>query len=316
MVRAIEQIDRELAHLEQEIAVRVEELRANYQDYLLALGQSVRQQMILASYHLCTQGYPEQFLKLSFDQRQNLQQALKQLARQTQEQLAACQEGESGSSEIPLEEDTQEQLTQLLNSLNRANTGAEEEPSHAIQLVGKASEGRPILNFQSKPKFSSPLIEAMSWQEQVERSIASVLQSATRKVNLLFKQADLFPGQVPLPVLDAAARAAVPNEGAGPPNILRFLVDTSPGDRPSETGEGEVSDEAPTPIKLPPLQIMTVHLRLSEIEFKDSIVMSWRNKIRQLMTRLTTFDREYQKKQHERAIAQAESAWRMSWADD
>jgi hypothetical protein len=49
----------------------------------------VRQQLILASYHLCTQGYPEPFLSLPFSARQQLQQAIRKLGQNAAEQLIA-----------------------------------------------------------------------------------------------------------------------------------------------------------------------------------------------------------------------------------
>ncbi|MDP5338264.1 MAG: hypothetical protein NWQ28_06775, partial [Nodularia sp. (in: cyanobacteria)] len=77
MARAIELIERDIAALQEAIRAIAAELHNAYASYLTTLGQAVRKQLILASYHLCTQGYPENFLKLSLNQRQKLQQGIR-----------------------------------------------------------------------------------------------------------------------------------------------------------------------------------------------------------------------------------------------
>lgn len=85
MARAVEQIEQDIAALEEVVSAIAVELRSAYASYLKALGQAMRQQLILASYHLCTQGYPKAFLGLSFSQRQQLQQAIRKLGQQAAE---------------------------------------------------------------------------------------------------------------------------------------------------------------------------------------------------------------------------------------
>ncbi|NCJ06239.1 hypothetical protein GS597_06855 [Synechococcales cyanobacterium C] len=80
MVALTEQIQQDLKHLEQRVTQVAIELQGLYADYLQCLGSSVQQQLILASYHLCTQTHPEIFLTLSLTQRQTLQQSLQKLA--------------------------------------------------------------------------------------------------------------------------------------------------------------------------------------------------------------------------------------------
>jgi geranylgeranyl pyrophosphate synthase len=87
MAKAIERIERDILALEEAIQAIAKELQTAYTNYLTALGQTVRKQLILATYHLCTQGYPESFLNLSLHQRQQLQQAIRKLGQQTAEQL-------------------------------------------------------------------------------------------------------------------------------------------------------------------------------------------------------------------------------------
>lgn len=61
MVGAIERIAQEIAALDKATSAIADELYGGYSTYLTVLGQAVRQQLILASYHVCTQGYPESF---------------------------------------------------------------------------------------------------------------------------------------------------------------------------------------------------------------------------------------------------------------
>lgn len=90
MVRAVEQIERELAALDQTVAAIAQAFHTTYQQYLAALGKATRRQLVLAGYHICTHAYPDQFLELSLNQRQELQQTLQQLAKQGQTELLEC----------------------------------------------------------------------------------------------------------------------------------------------------------------------------------------------------------------------------------
>jgi hypothetical protein len=64
------------------------------------------------------------------------------------------------------------------------------------------------------------------------------------------------------------------------------------------------------------MRIVAVNLRLSEIEFADPALSAVRNQIRNLSNKGSKLQREYNKKQRERAVARAEAAWRASWFDD
>lgn len=87
---AIPQIEAKLKSVQAAALKVAQEIQDLYASYLDALGQTVHQQLILASYQLCTQNYPEAFLQLSVNQRQQLQQDLQGLGQQMQQQLQAC----------------------------------------------------------------------------------------------------------------------------------------------------------------------------------------------------------------------------------
>ncbi|MEB3211378.1 MAG: hypothetical protein VKL39_08480, partial [Leptolyngbyaceae bacterium] len=81
MTRAVTHIEQDIEDLEQEVVAIAQELQETYGEYLEVLSEAVKQQVVLTTYHLCTQGYPQRFLKLSLSQRQKLQQNLQSLAK-------------------------------------------------------------------------------------------------------------------------------------------------------------------------------------------------------------------------------------------
>ena len=109
--------------------------------------------------------------------------------------------------------------------------------------------------------------------------------------------------KLPQPILEAAAIASATSGEMmpGPPNILNLVVEM---DKDEESEESSLT------------QIMAVNLRLGEIEFADSQLSSLRKQIRLILGRLHKLGREYQHKQREHSIAEAEAAWRASWYED
>ncbi len=81
-------LEKQLAALEKSSQVLADELQETFADYLKCLGTAVKKQLILASYYLCTQGYPERFLSLSLQERQDLQSAIRQSGRKAIQDLS------------------------------------------------------------------------------------------------------------------------------------------------------------------------------------------------------------------------------------
>jgi hypothetical protein len=90
MVRASGHIEQALSQLQAQTAVMADDFEALYHSYFETLGQATQRQLSLAAYHLCTRVYPEQFLTLSFSQREKLQRALRQIGAQVYGQLLEC----------------------------------------------------------------------------------------------------------------------------------------------------------------------------------------------------------------------------------
>lgn len=87
MTDPIHRLEKELAELRGQARSLAEQLYQADMTYLRGLGAAARQQLILASYRICTHKYPEGFLALSLAQRQTLQQSLRQVARDLADRL-------------------------------------------------------------------------------------------------------------------------------------------------------------------------------------------------------------------------------------
>lgn len=275
MAGSINRIEQDIATLEEAIAKLAQEFHQAYEVYLMALGQGVRQQLILASYYLCTQTYPEAFLKLSVSERQKLQQGLRNLAQQMQKAL--CQ-----SLQMP---------------------APVEVPG--LELRAEEAEGKLELetDFEISPIRKPLTPERLSaWQERIETGIIQLLKLLSKDANLLLQRSGLLPQKLPEAVLEVASKAEASSDGiAGPPNLLQIMIETEDDD------DSQMSMVT---------KLTAIHLRLGEIEFADANVMTRRHQLRHLSGQLSGIRREYYKKLRERAIVQAESAWRASWYED
>jgi hypothetical protein len=350
MAGAVERIEQDIAALEEMVRALAQEFDDTYHQYLTNLGQSVRQQLILASYHICTKGYPERFLELSFSQRQNLQQSLQKLVQQAQVQLVELIEvaylevasvndededevesdavdsskteaidtpdSEASASEFQTSEfqtsefqTSESQSSGFETSESLLEENSAEQPEFQIYVppdspASNSKEESPIAE-EKKPTATIELLDSPEavayWEERIEEGIEEMLQTLSHAANRLLQRASILPDKLPEPVLEVAAKSGLATEPvSGPPNLLNLLVET----------EDEDEDESAV------THIIAIQLRLSEIEFSDATLSTWRSKIRSLLARLVQLGRQYQKKQQELAIAEAEDAWRSSWFEE
>lgn len=283
MLGAIEQIEQEITALKVAVDTIAQDCCSTYAGYLGVLGQAVRQQLIMASYRLCTQIYPRAFLGLSFIQRQQLQQTLQQLGQQAEQRLQNS-----------------------LGLLMAAGTQLE-DPEQLNQAIA-----------------------------QLEQSVAEELRRVSSEANLCLQRYDILSDTVLEIVLKVAAKAeALGGAITGPPNLLTAVIETEEADLSnvpaidfsSETDQGPqliLEDDPQSASEEPDLAdeqettsmaIAAIYLRLGEIEFADSTVMLWRNRLRKLGAQLGGLQREFTKKQQERTVAEAEAAWHASWSD-
>ncbi|MEH2028658.1 MAG: hypothetical protein V7K67_03085 [Nostoc sp.] len=275
MARAIERIEQDIAALKEAIRAIAVELQTAYASYLATLGLAVRKQLILASYHLCTQGYPENFLHLSLNQRQQLQQAIRKLGQLAAEQLLIYVKSEEAGGD-------------------EGDEGDEGVKFSSSSVTLDKSIPEPLI-----PDTSNP-IELAKWQQKLEEVTQEILKKLSHDANLLLQKAGVLPKKLPEPILAAAAAASEASAEVmpGPPNLLNLVIEIE--------NEQQLEDSGLT-------QIMAINLRLGEIEFADVTLSSERRQIRNILVQLNKLGREYQKKHRERAIAEAEAAWRSSW---
>ncbi|MBN3906372.1 MAG: hypothetical protein HWQ35_07385 [Nostoc sp. NMS1] len=278
MARAIERIEQDIAALKEAIRAIALELQNAYASYLNTLGLAVRKQLILASYHLCTQGYPENFLNLSLNQRQQFQQAIRKLGLVAAKRLLAYIKSEEVGGD-------------------EGDEGDEEVTSSLSSELLDASNSQSLRANTSNP------IELAKWQQNLEEVTQEILKKLSHDANLLLQKSGVLPKKLPEPILAAAAAASEASAEVmpGPPNLLNLVIEIE--------NEQQSEDSGLT-------QIMAINLRLGEIEFADVTLSSERRQIRSILVQLNKLGREYQKKHRERAIAEAEAAWRASWFED
>ena len=308
-MRPRERIEQDLAGLEEALAALNMEFRSTYDGYLTALGQAVRQQLILACYHLCTQAVPESFLKLSFDGRQKMQQSVRLLAAASEEKLRSLvtesETEEEIEEEIEEEEDEEEEEDDF--DKDEEEEEEDEEDEKEKNQVSAINYLFSLANYQL-PNANSP--ESLArWQNSIEKSIVHILKLLSRDTNRLLQQSGILPSQLPEPVLEAASAAESSGDSvAGPPNLLNIIIETDASSASRKLAAATFGSRA--------LHITAIKLRLSEIEFADAGTSAWRQQIRNLSVKLNSLGRDYQKKQRELAVVEAESAWRSSWFED
>jgi hypothetical protein len=283
MARAIERIQKDITELEEAIRAIAEELKLSYTKYLNVLGPALQQQLILASYYLCTQGYPEEFLKLSLNQRQKLQQSIRKLGQEAATQLIIYIQP---SEVLPIEPVSETEIQET--EVEEKELEAKEENNQHPHIVD-----------------SSNPVAVAQWQQNLEKAIEETLKKVSQNTNIFIQKTGILPQKLPEPILVAAAAAASSQSSSdlipSPPNILNLVIEIS--------DEEDSEDSNLT-------QIMAIHLRLGEIEFADREVLARRKIIRNILLQLHKLGQEYKKRQKELKIAEAEAAWRASWFEE
>ncbi|MDZ7968189.1 MAG: hypothetical protein RM368_25105 [Nostoc sp. DedSLP03] len=287
MARAIERIEQDIAALQEAIRAIAIELQSAYASYLNTLGLAVRKQLILASYHLCTQGYPENFLHLSLNQRQQLQQAVRKLGELAAEQLLIYLTTEESGEDEGDEMDEGDEIHEVDEEVTPSSSSLFLDTSNSQYLTANTSDP----------------IELAKWQQKLEEVAQDILKKLSHDANLLLQKAGVLPKKLPEPILAAAAAASEASAEVmpGPPNLLNLVIEIE--------NEQQSEDSGLT-------QIMAINLRLGEIEFADVTLSSDRKRIRSILVQLNKLGREYKKRYKEKAIAEAEAAWRASWFED
>lgn len=92
MTASVEQLTQKIASLDRQTQDLKAKLDLTYGGYLQVLVRVFQQQTLQACYHICTEGYPVEFVALSMTQRHDLQQRLKRLTQVAAEFIAGMLE--------------------------------------------------------------------------------------------------------------------------------------------------------------------------------------------------------------------------------
>lgn len=175
MARAIERIEKDINELKEAIRAIAHELNLAYVRYINILGSALQKQLILASYYLCTQGYPDEFLNLSLNQRQKLQQGIRKFSQQAAKELISyIQPPEITQTEAVVETEEKEKI----ETENQENEGNEEH---------EENEQQPQALDPSNP------IELVEWQQDLEEAIQETLKKVSQAVNILIQKTGVYP---------------------------------------------------------------------------------------------------------------------------
>ena len=322
MARSIQQLKQDLTNLEETVSKLAEELKSLYSKYLEQLGQSTKQQLVLASYQLCTQIYPESFLLLSFSQREKLQQSIRSIGEEIKPSLLKILDNNEQLEEetnvniveeiiknLPIGEEQKEEY-ELLDELeipeesHKKERSSSEEAKEIINQLQNLSSELHQIDSQETTNLNNPQ-NLIRWQQKVEFKINKSLDSISRKTNKLLQDANIIPNRLPNKVLEVAIRADKGNSSNSRfnhlANILNLAVETE-------------KDKQKKPTRV--MQISVLRLRLSEIEFSDTILNTERTQIRNLLKQINQIKQQYRSKQQQHTKAEAEAAWRSSWYED
>jgi len=313
MARTVERIEKDLAALEENLGAIAQEFEEVYTGYLNDLGEAVSRQLILVVYQLCTQEYPQSFLALSLQQRQDLQQTIRQLAQSgTQRLLALLQEPLPTEEEEEEEEDEDEEAGPLETAAESMDPDSDQEQANEpipTLTATEAEEMMVLLALQASAAAGSseavdmddPLNRLAAWQQRIESGIGEVLLRLSNGANRTLHHAHILPHQLPEPVLEVATKSAMMTEPTpGSPNLINLVIE-------AKSEEAKSSDV---------MRLVAIRLRLAEVEFANPSLSNWRSRLRAIQGRLSQVGKAYRKNQRERAIAEAELAWRSSWYED
>lgn len=332
MVKAIEQIRHDLHKITERVAQVKQKLETCYDDYLDSLGLSLERQLVLAAYQLCTRVYPQNFLELSYDQREKMQQQLRQMGQEIHGNLCTILTDPPPAEPEPaivLTEATEEdesdtvdkELLEVFESIDEvlADPGAptamqspreqddesddledKQRRTELSELAERIAESLADMMQQSEEEEAiddgSP--EALiQWYRSTEKNIRQVLNQGSRRINRLLQAAAVLPKNVPPKVLELAIQNnQPPNASPHASNLINLIIEADMGNKKKKR-----------------VRVTAIHLKLSELEFGDAQVSGKRSRIREQLGKVKQLKKYYKKSKKDLAIAEAEAAWRSSW---
>jgi hypothetical protein len=297
MAKPIEQVEQDLHQLRTSSREIGRELTAAYRSYFGCFAPTLKQQSIQGCYHLCTNFYPEAFLKINYDRRAQLLKTLQRVISNAIADLSVHIESPSQTS----------------------TSDDDDEPTGELT----AMPAIPIDWFETPSSLST-------WQRNLEAELNHSLKEISYKLNVLLQQAQIMPPNIPKPILEANPEAdRQGGNTANIPNLLSVLIGQNSNKQEEDLDdddEAELDEEDALDAVMENLiqrrdpatiiQIHSLYLRLTEVEFSNVTVLTLRKNISQLTNKVKILNREYMHKQQELKIAEAEAAWRNSWFEN
>ncbi|MBE9222373.1 hypothetical protein IQ215_06650 [Cyanobacterium stanieri LEGE 03274] len=285
MAKSIKQLRSDLAVLDTEVRLLAGELYGLYQLYVEHFFPVLGKQLVLASYQICTQKYPDCFLALSYQQKVDLQRKIKDLGGDFLVRLSGY------LAEIDIPDD------QLFNDFPRFLTGVTPEEINNLEAS--------IEGLNSEESLFSDVLnpdDILHFYGEIEDCLGEVLTDISAGGNDLLKEYNILPAQIPAKVLEMALKTKDSSKGiADSPNLISLVVEKE------DISSKEIKDITP---------VVAICLRLGEIEFADVGLRGDRTKIIALIDKLMDLQKRYQRTTRLYAIAQAQSQWRSCWSDE
>ena len=295
MSRSLTGIEEKITKIETDTTEFFQEFQHFYRQYLKLLSYSIEQQLILAAHHICTEIYPDAFLRLTFNQRQRLQDRLRKLGREFETDLLAFLKNQA---ELLIEpEESAENLSSEMTETE------ENESSPKTDPVNTANPD-----------------ELLHWSRGVEYGVRETLEKISKEANSLLRGAAILSNAIPAKVLEMAVEAEESGIGmnrSGQPNILNLLIEAtavSELNNDEENDDDDDDDEMPNPSSI--TKITAIHLRLAEIEFGDPNLSHARKQLRDFLERLGKLRKHYRQLKREYLTVEAKNAWRSSWSEN
>ena len=329
---SIQHLTREISAIESKTETLGAQIQETYQDYLERLGITVQRQLVAAGYYLCTQLFPDVFLKLKYSDREKMQRSLQQIAGEAKQSLTlanlgqrileeatpqdsffldddADQEETDSPETTDTDADTDNEVGQLTED-NRPNLSAESASQNSPSQNSPNPESTPEAETAPQSDPSQPPSRTnpqvlVDWYTEIDQAIGDVLRQVSQKATHTLERSGVIHNQLPEPLLEVATQSeAADNVNSDHPNILNLVVEMG---KMNEEGRKSSTQR---------IEIIAIYLRLSDLEFTDTYLVSHRNKLRSQLQQLKSLGKIYHKRNREYSIAQAESAWRSSWVEN
>ncbi|MGD1922384.1 MAG: hypothetical protein ACFCAD_27910 [Pleurocapsa sp.] len=348
MTKSIQQIKHELDDTKAAAAERAVELQDRYRNYLELLSQSVKQQLILASYHICTQFYPQSFLDLSLSNKQDLLQSLREVGSSIKLDLLSIieqQELEPQPSELNLMAELIKNLpkTKIKSKISEDTEASNQEDGAEIDIESVKAELAKIELIEIEDLEDTDSEEEENDFEDLEakdlnRNVDPTPQASVNE-KIEFdnpKHLLLWHKQIERKIkknLDRTSKQAnkqLQNSKIIPDRIPSKIIDVA---MQTEGNKGSRNNRRlpnapnilhltievdPKKTKIPQSlsQISLLRLRLAEIEFGDPMLNAQRGQIRNLVGKIGKLNSQYKSTKKQLAVAEAQAAWRSSWYED